>query len=135
LLRKAIPSGRSSTATIRFGSWRGALEAFIEFANADNNHDEPLERKPQLIPINIPIENQKIPQKELKTKRTTRGINLRLRFAILKRDNFSRRKCGRSPAKDQNIILHVDHIIPWSKDGETAMIDAVRKLTTSYDSN
>jgi 5-methylcytosine-specific restriction endonuclease McrA len=47
--------------------------------------------------------------------------SLRLRFTILKRDNYSCRKCGRSPAKDPNIVLHVDHIIPWSKDGETVI--------------
>lgn len=110
-----------STYARRFGSWRGALEAFIEFVNADNNHEEPIESKPQLIPINILVETPKVPQKELKIKRTPRGINLRLRFTILKRDNFSCRKCGRSPAKDPNIILHVDHIIPWSKDGETVI--------------
>lgn len=110
-----------STYARRFGSWRGALEAFIEFVNADNNHEEPIESKTQLIPINIPVETPKVPQKELKIKRTPRGINLRLRFTILKRDNFSCRKCGRSPAKDPNIILHVDHIIPWSKDGETVI--------------
>lgn len=110
-----------STYARRFGSWRGALEAFIEFVNADNNHEDPIESKPQLIPINIPVETQKVPQKELKIKRTPRGINLWLRFTILKRDNFSCRKCGRSPAKDPNIILHVDHIIPWSKDGETVI--------------
>jgi len=116
-----------STYARRFGSWRGALESFIEFVNTDNNLEKPLESKPQLIPLNIPIENPKIPQKELKIKRTTRGINLRLRFAILKRDNFSCRKCGRSPAKDPNIILHVDHIIPWSKDCET-VIDNLETL-------
>jgi 5-methylcytosine-specific restriction endonuclease McrA len=40
---------------------------------------------------------------------------------ILQRDNFTCKKCGRSPAKDQNIILHVDHIVPWSKEGETVV--------------
>ncbi|NQV14303.1 HNH endonuclease [bacterium] len=27
--------------------------------------------------------------------------------------------CGISPAKDPDVILHVDHIKPWSKGGET----------------
>ena len=29
--------------------------------------------------------------------------------------------CGRSPAKDMNIELHVDHIMPYSKGGETVI--------------
>lgn len=116
-----------STYARRFGSWRGALEAFIEFVNADTNHEELLESKSELIPINIPVEIPNAPPKLLKIKRTPRGINLRLRFSILKRDNFSCRKCGRSPAKDPNIILHVDHVIPWSKDGET-VIDNLETL-------
>lgn len=51
--------------------------------------------------------------------KTKREISLRLRFLVMKRDNFKCQICGRSPATDQSIILHVDHIIPWSKGGET----------------
>lgn len=108
-----------STYARRFGSWRSALEAFIEYVNSDNNSEEIPDNNLSLVPINVSIENLKEPQKEIKIKRTPRNINLRLRWTILKRDNFSCRKCGRSPAKDPSIILHVDHTIPWSKDGET----------------
>ena len=108
-----------ATYARRFGSWRAALEAFIEYVNSDNNSEEILEENLDLIPINFP--NQNGTKKEIKTKRTSRNINLRLRWTILQRDNFSCRKCGRSPAKDQSVILHVDHIIPWSKDGETVI--------------
>lgn len=41
---------------------------------------------------------------------------LGLRFSILLRDKFTCQYCGRTP--QQNIILHVDHIIPKSKGGE-----------------
>jgi hypothetical protein len=114
-----------STYSRRFGSWRAALEAFIEYVNSDNNNEEVKDNNINLIPINNPIHNDV--QKEIKIKRTPRGINLRLRWLILKRDNFSCKKCGRSPAKDPSIILHVDHIIPWSKDGET-VIDNLETL-------
>lgn len=110
-----------STYARRFGSWRAALEAFIEYVNSDNSSEDVEETNSQLIPINVPSKNSIATHKEIKLKRTPRGINLRLRWTILKRDNFSCRKCGRSPAKDPSIILHVDHIIPWSKDGETVI--------------
>lgn len=109
-----------STYARRFGSWKAALEEFIRYVNSDKD-EESLSFEPILKPLDISIEKSKEVRKERKTKRTPRGINLRLRWTILKRDNFSCRKCGRSPAKDQNVNLHVDHIIPWSKDGETEL--------------
>ena len=54
-------------------------------------------------------------------RKTSRDINLRLRFKVLQRDNFKCCTCGASPAKDPSVKLHVDHIVPWSKGGETVM--------------
>ena len=51
--------------------------------------------------------------------KTKRDISIKMRFDILKRDNFKCCTCGASPAKDPLVELHVDHIIPWSKGGET----------------
>ncbi|MBQ1207602.1 MAG: HNH endonuclease [Lachnospiraceae bacterium] len=48
-----------------------------------------------------------------------RTISDKLRYQVLKRDNFKCCACGASPAKDPNIELHIDHILPWSKGGET----------------
>lgn len=110
-----------ATYARRFGSWRAALEAFIEYVNSDKDNEEIEENNSMLVPINNSVARPKETPKEIKTKKTTRNINLRLRWTILKRDNFSCIKCGRSPAKDPSIILHVDHIIPWSKDGETVV--------------
>lgn len=53
--------------------------------------------------------------------RTQRSPSMKLRFDILRRDNFKCCACGASPAKDPAVELHVDHIIPWSKGGETTM--------------
>lgn len=54
----------------------------------------------------------------LKTKRT---VSDKLRYQILKRDHFKCCACGASPAKDPSIELHIDHIVPWSKGGETTL--------------
>ncbi len=56
---------------------------------------------------------------DAKRKQTSRDPSLRLRFQVLKRDNFTCCQCGASPAKDSSVKLHVDHIKPWSKGGET----------------
>lgn len=53
--------------------------------------------------------------------KTKRGINLQLRFIVMRRDNFKCKNCGRSPATDPTIILHVDHIKAWANGGETIL--------------
>jgi len=53
--------------------------------------------------------------------KTKRDISLQLRYQILKRDNFKCCACGTSPAKIPSVELHIDHIIPWSKGGETTL--------------
>lgn len=98
----------------RFGSWRSALEAFVEYVNTDSETIESSTDIPETIDSNE-IANSK-PSLKHKTKRDP---NWRLRFKVLQRDNFSCKACGRSPAKVPTIELHVDHILPWSKGGET----------------
>ena len=51
----------------------------------------------------------------------SRDPSTRLRFEVLYRDKFTCRFCGASPTKDPAVTLHVDHIIPWSKGGETTL--------------
>jgi 5-methylcytosine-specific restriction endonuclease McrA len=53
--------------------------------------------------------------------KTKREPGMRLRFEVLKRDNFKCCACGASPAKDPSVDLHIDHVIPWSKGGETVL--------------
>ena len=54
-------------------------------------------------------------------KNRARSISDKLRYAVLKRDHFKCCACGASPAKDPSVELHVDHIIPWSKGGDTSL--------------
>lgn len=84
----------------RFQSWTAALEQFVMFANAQ-------ERQPPN-------------SKEFSSAHSTaRDPSLRLRFRVMKRDNFTCCACGASPALQLGLVLHVDHIEPWSRGGKT----------------
>ena len=66
------------------------------------------------------IERETVERKQKPdSHRTSREISAGLRYKILKRDNFKCCACGASPAKDPSVELHIDHIVPWSKGGET----------------
>ncbi|MEK7854885.1 MAG: HNH endonuclease [Acidobacteriota bacterium] len=99
-------SSRFSNGTYenRFGGWRKALEAFVTWANEGEVHA-----------VEPSVSGR------LTRHRTSRNINYRLRFLVMRRDNFKCRITGRSPATDPTVILEVDHIIPWDKGGETVM--------------
>ena len=103
-----------NTYARRFGGWRGALGLFIEYINTSDGI--PADRKDlQAIDhANVIIHNNY-------SHKTNREPNLWLRFMVLRRDNFKCSTCGASPAKDPSVELHVDHIAPWSKDGETIL--------------
>jgi len=53
--------------------------------------------------------------------KTKRNVNWRLRFIVMKRDNFKCKNCGRSPAKNPEIELHIDHVKAWAEGGETVL--------------
>jgi hypothetical protein len=96
----------------RYGTWRKALEAFVEYVNRDDElsvqSDEKLSEKTSAA--TKPKSKTEIPKK-------TRHISWRLRFLIMRRDGFKCCNCGRSPATEVGVILHVDHKKAWSKDG------------------
>lgn len=91
-----------------FGTRRKALEKFVAYINNEKN----------ILPEET-IQNLKAdPSTKHKTKRS---INWRLRFIVMRRDNFKCKKCGRAPAIDPTIILHVDHKQAWTNGGETVL--------------
>ncbi|MCX6780912.1 MAG: HNH endonuclease [Candidatus Magasanikbacteria bacterium] len=91
-----------------FGTWMKGLEIFV--TNINNEEDISTEKS---------ITNLQV---ETSTKhKTKREINWRLRFIVMRRDNFKCKNCGRSPATDLSIILHVDHFKAWAKGGETVL--------------
>ena len=121
-IKKGLSKYSLPVYTRRFGSWRKALEFFVAYMNGEQEVEKPEEDE-----IPLPTE---IPQKYANNKpmhKTKRDINLRLRFIVMKRDNFKCCMCGRSPATTPGLELHIDHIIPWSKGGET-IIDNLQTL-------
>lgn len=92
----------------RFGTWRKALEKFV----LDINHEEKNSSEEKIRQLGT------VPASRHRTKRS---INWRLRFLVLRNDDFKCRSCGRSPATDPNVILHVDHKIAWANGGETVI--------------
>lgn len=65
---------------------------------------------------------RKCPKCGVKKKQSkSREIPDKLRYKVLKRDNFKCCACGASPAKNPSVELHIDHIIPFSKGGETVI--------------
>jgi len=84
----------------RFRTWMVALEEFVAYANSQD--------------MRSPSQSE-----TASSHRSSRDPSLRLRFRVLKRDNFSCRACGASPALKPGLSLHVDHVTPWSLGGET----------------
>lgn len=102
---------------IRWGSWRNALESFINLVNKENNEKQKnyIEETDNEELVN----KEKIPSKPRPEDK--HEIGLSLRYNVLKRDNFKCVKCGRSPATSIGIELHIDHKIPFSKGGKTVL--------------
>jgi hypothetical protein len=108
----------------RFGSWRKALEAFVIWANEGKTQMAEIPPQKEEVfqrPNDTQSETKPLPKKEIFRHRTPRTINWRLKFLVMRRDNFRCKITGRSPATDPSVILEVDHIVPWDKGGETVM--------------
>ena len=84
-----------------FGTWNNALSQFCEYqkllGESTFDADTPYNHKTNRVP------------------------SAQLRLKVLKRDNYRCVKCGRSPANTPNLELHVDHILAYSKGGETTL--------------
>jgi Homing endonuclease associated repeat/HNH endonuclease len=97
----------------RFGTWRKALEAFIDFINADEPRGSKIEETES--PQNNSITT---PEKEIIRHTTKRNITERLKVQVLMKDGNKCRLCGITVTGEN---IHFDHIKPWSKGGETVL--------------
>jgi len=111
-----IPAGAYEA---KWGNWTKALLAFIDRVNSDSQEDEPAPCNPSPQPAS------RTPQGPNRTKmvreENQRNIRLGLRYEVLRRDRFRCVSCGASPATDSGCVLHVDHIIPYSRGGKTTL--------------
>lgn len=88
----------------RFGSWYNALDAFVLYMSEEESAIKP----------NVRINKDGI-------KHTTKmEPSARLKVQVLMRDGNRCRLCG-VECNDGLHNIHFDHIIPWSKGGETTL--------------
>ncbi len=114
-----------STYYRRFGTWRKALENFVEYINSDSGkYEEESTFKPTIIRNKSEQVKVKPPDdvkldKEIEYKHTTkRNPSERLKVQVLMRDGNKCRLCGITVTGEN---IHFDHIKPWSKGGETVL--------------
>jgi len=96
----------------KFGTWRKALEAFVEFINSDNAQNQEIEE----IEENS---SETFHSNEVIFKhKTKRNPSERLKVQVLMMDGNKCRLCGITVTGEN---IHSDHILPWSKGGETVL--------------
>lgn len=93
----------------RYGNWTKSLEAFVEWVNTDDASGD----------FTGSTQAKGVAKAAQRKRRTKREISDRMRFRILLRDGFKCKSCGATPLDAPGTLLHVDHIVPWSKGGET----------------
>jgi hypothetical protein len=98
---------------LRFGTWNKAIAAFVERVNQDRDTEPKAFQEP------IIRATGEITMLSAKPVEDRRDIRLGPRFRVLHRDRFKCVICGDHPARNVECILHVDHILPWSRGGKT----------------
>ncbi|MEE0804227.1 MAG: HNH endonuclease [Prevotellamassilia sp.] len=115
-MKKGISKFHLCTFTRRFGGWRKALEEFVKYINGEviyrEVHKEDIDQGNKDKPS---TNNTKF-----KSHQTPREPSNRLKVQVLMRDGNRCRLCG-VECNDGLHNIHFDHIIPWSKGGETVL--------------
>ncbi|MCK9418354.1 MAG: HNH endonuclease [Nitrospirae bacterium] len=111
-IQKPLSKHSSGTYEHRFGTWRKALRAFVEYINDEEQvqlkDDQDIESHTYLKKEELNIYKHK----------TQRNISDRLKVHVLIKDGNKCKLCGITvTGKD----IHFDHIKPWSKGGETVL--------------
>lgn len=101
----------------KFGSWGLAKEAFVGRVNSDVAAAGGTD-------VDAPRTSTRSPRPRQEDQRS---IPIGLRYQVLRRDRFRCVTCGRSPASDLGCVLHVDHVLAFSRGGKTRL-DNLRTL-------
>lgn len=113
-LKKPFSKYSANVYRNKFGNWANTLKAFVDYVNK-NNDIQVFKNHPSEKTLSVEEPENRMVIKH----KTKREVNWRLRFLVMRRDNFKCKVCGRSPASDIETVLHVDHIKAWIKGGET----------------
>ncbi len=107
---------QGKTYITRWGTWRKALKAFVEWANAADRPKEPVSTKQGTG--TYPSTPDSKPDR---TEADCREVRPRLQFQVFKRDHFRCVYCGRSPATHLGVVLHADHFLAVKNGGKTTL--------------
>lgn len=105
------------TYRYRFNGWTNACLKFIEHKMGGSIAIETKDEKDSKDHSRITASGR---AKHIKVS-YSRNIPMSMRVRVLDRDNFRCVFCGRSPVADIGIKLHIDHIVPFSNGGRTAL--------------
>ena len=121
----ANPKVSYDTIYRHFGGWTAACLKFIEFKSGESLtvYDE-AKTSEKSTSDSRGKGNEKSGCENIVKART---IPLNIRVKVLSRDNFRCVFCGKSPATDAGVKLHVDHIVPFSRGG-TNSLDNLQSL-------
>lgn len=110
----SMPRIHYNTYKQRFQGWQNACLKFIEYKMGEGVG---------LVEAPAKIEAVEVvrKRKEVFQHSDARSISLKVRLTVLDRDKFRCVFCGRSPATDIGVKLHIDHRMPFSKGGRTAL--------------
>ncbi len=115
------PKISSNTYMRYFEGWQNACLKFIEYKMGNQIlTDEEISNSNEITANNVN-------GKTTKSEKGSRTIGAGLRLKILDRDNFRCILCGRSPATEIGVRLHIDHKVPFSQGGQST-IDNLQTL-------
>jgi hypothetical protein len=105
----------------RFGGWLNACVAFLEgttgTATAGGSETAVADEA-------LPRANKRSGSQAASNPRY---VPLKVRLQVMTRDRFCCVMCGRSPAAEAGVQLHIDHVIPFSRGG-ASIIDNLQTL-------
>jgi hypothetical protein len=107
------PSVVGPKAYIRWGTWRKALKAFVDWADSEAKNSNSENPQPSI--------KHESGEKESRKPEEIREVRPGLRFKVFQRDRFRCVACGRSPATHLNVELHADHADSIAANGKTTL--------------